>query len=153
MSNEIWTKLEENFGGSSLDIYHLSKEPTSTSNHEEIQTTSTSGHGDNPISPISPTCDMTQDNAMVSDEINCDIENVIYTDNSSSIDHSGVDSLDLNTSCSKFFTHSCVKGPCIPPKIFLIKFCVDMLSFCCDHDQDASISPSCCMANRVGKIK
>ena len=31
-------------------------------------------------------------------------------------------SLDLDTSCNKFFTHSCVKGPCISSKICLIKF-------------------------------
>jgi regulator of replication initiation timing len=28
-----------------------------------------------------------------------------------------------------------------------------MLSSCGDHDQDACISPRCCMANHVGKIK
>jgi hypothetical protein len=102
---------------------------------------------------ISPTCDMTRGNDLVSMEMTCDSGNAIYTDDSSSTVYNGVGCLDLNTSCNKFFTHSCGKGHCIPPRICLIKFCDDMLCSCGDHDQDACSSPSCCMANHVGKIK
>jgi hypothetical protein len=153
-SNEIWTKLEETFGGStSLGIDHLPKELLLTSNNEELQIASTSDCVDDPMPSISPTCDMTGGNDLVSTEMTCDSGNAIYTDDSSSIVYNDVDTLDLNTSCNKFFTHSCVKGSCIPPRICLIKSCDAMLSSCGDHDQDACISPSCDMANHVGKIK
>jgi hypothetical protein len=51
---------------------------------------------------------MTQGNDLVSMEMTCDSGNAIYTDDSSSIVYNGVDSLDSNTSCNKFSTHSCV---------------------------------------------
>jgi hypothetical protein len=55
---------------------------------------------------------------MVSKEIICnDGSRVLCTNNSIFINPNGVESLDLNTSCNKFFTHSCVKGPCISPII------------------------------------
>jgi hypothetical protein len=73
---------------------------------------------------------------MVSEEIIYDDDSlVLCTNDYISINSIGVESLDLNTSCNKFFTHSYVKGPCISRKICLIKFCDDMLVSSCDHDQ------------------
>jgi hypothetical protein len=90
----------------------------------------------------------------VSEEIICDDGSlVICTNDSISINPNGVESLDLNTSCKKFFTHYCVKCPCISPRIWLIKFYDDMLVSSCDHDKNDSISSSCCMAKHVEEIK
>jgi hypothetical protein len=53
MSNAIWTKLEETFGGStSLEIDHLPKELILTSNNEDLQIASTYGCGDDPMPSI-----------------------------------------------------------------------------------------------------
>jgi len=114
-SHEIWTKLEETFGGSiSFEVDFPSEELPSTSNHEELQVASTSSSDDCSMSSTSPTCEMSQGNDMVSGEIFCDDGNIVlYTDDSSFVNSNGVESLDLNTSCNKFFTHSCVEGPCI----------------------------------------
>jgi hypothetical protein len=55
-SHEIWTKLEESFGGSiSLEVENEPKELSSPSHHEELQVASTSGHDDCSISSTSPT--------------------------------------------------------------------------------------------------
>jgi hypothetical protein len=94
MSNEIWTKLEETFDGStSLEIDHLPKELILTSNNEELQIASKSDCGDDPVPSISPTCDMTGGNGLVSTEMTCDSGNAIYTDDSSSTVYNGVDHL------------------------------------------------------------
>jgi hypothetical protein len=46
-SHEIWTKLEESFGGSiSLEVESEPKELSSPSYHEELQVSSTSGRDD-----------------------------------------------------------------------------------------------------------
>ena len=91
---------------------------------------------------------------MVSGEIICDDDEIaLYIDDSYSINSNGLESLDLNTSCNKYFTHSCVRGLCISPRICLIKFCDDMLTSRCGHDQNDSISSSCCMTNHVEEIK
>jgi hypothetical protein len=118
-SHEIWTKLEESFGGFiSLEVESEPKELSSPSHHEELQVASTSGRDDCSISSTSPTCDLSQGNDMVSGEIACDDGSfVLCTNDSTLLNPNGVESLDLNTSCKKFFTHSCVKGPCISPKI------------------------------------
>jgi hypothetical protein len=154
-SHEIWTKLQGSFGGSiSLEDGSEPKELSSPTHHEELQVASTSGRNDCSISSTSPTCDVSHGNDMVSGEIVCDDGSfVLCTDDSTLLNPNGVESLDLNTSCKKFFTHSYVKGPCISPKICLIKFCDDMLVSSCDHDQNSSISSSCCMTNHVEEIK
>jgi hypothetical protein len=70
---------------------------------------------------------LSQSNDMVSGEIICDDSIfVLCTNDYISINPNGVQSLELNTSCKKFFTQSCVKGPCIPPRICLIKFYDDI---------------------------
>jgi hypothetical protein len=67
-SHEIWTKLEESFGGSiSLEVESEPKELSSPSHHKELQVASTSGRDDCSISSTSPTCDMSQGNDMVSE--------------------------------------------------------------------------------------
>jgi hypothetical protein len=55
--------------------------------------------------------------------ISADGSFVLCTNDSTLLNPNGVESLDLNTSCKKFFTH-CV-----------IKFCDDMHVSSCDHDQ------------------
>jgi hypothetical protein len=51
---------------------------------------------------------------MVSGEIVCDDGSfVLCTNYSTLLNPNGVESLDLNTYCNKYFTHSCVKVPCI----------------------------------------
>jgi hypothetical protein len=154
-SHEIWTKLEESFGGSiSLEVESEPKELSSPSHHEELQVASTSGRDDCSSSSTLPTCDLSQGNDMVSEEIICDDGSfVLCTNDSISINPNGVESLDLNTSCKKFFTHSCVKDPCISPRICLIKFCDDMVVSSFDHTQNNSIFSSYCMTNHVEEIK
>jgi hypothetical protein len=154
-SHEIWTKLEESFGGSiSLEVESKPKELSSPSHHEELQVASTFGSADCLNSSTSPTCDLSQGNNMVSEEIICDDSSIVLcTNDSISINPNGVDSLDLNTSYKKLFTHSCVKCPCISPKICLIKFYDDMLVSSCDHAQNDSTSSSCCMTNHIEKNK
>ena len=89
----------------------------------------------------------------MSGEIICDDDIPPYIDDSYSKSANGVESLDLYTSCNKFFTHSCVKGPCTSPRICLINFCDDMLTSHCGHDQNDYVSSSCCMINHVEEIK
>jgi hypothetical protein len=68
MSHEIWTKLEDSFGGSiSLEVESEPKEFASPSHHEELQVASTSVRDDCSISSTSPTCDLSQGNDMVSE--------------------------------------------------------------------------------------
>src|SRR5664279_4435928 len=113
-SHKMWTKLEERYGGStSLEIDYLSKGLSSPSHLEELQVASTAGCEESSIPSTSPKCDLSQGNVAVSGEIICDDDIVLYTDDSYSTNANGVDRLDLNSSCNKFFTHSCVKGPCI----------------------------------------
>jgi hypothetical protein len=154
-SHEIWTKLEESSSGSiSLEVESKPKNLSSPSHHEELEVSSTSGFDDCSISSISPIYDMSQGNNMVSEEILCDDGSlVLCTSDSISINPNGIESLDLNTLCKKFFTHSCVNSPYISPRIYLIKFCDDILVSSCDHDQNDSISSSCCMTNHVEEIK
>jgi hypothetical protein len=141
----------QSFGGSiSLEVQGEPKELSSHSHHKELQVASTSGRDDCSISSTSPTCDLSQGNDIVSEEIICDDGIlVLCTNDSISINPNGVESLDLNTSCKKFFTYSCVKGPCISPRICLINFCDDMPVSSCDHTQNDSITSSCCMTNHV----
>jgi hypothetical protein len=150
LSHEVWTSIKGRFGGSiSLEVDGC-KELSSSPYHEELQVSSISGHDESSIPSTSPTCDMSYGNDMVSGEIICDDSCVVLcTDNSCSIIDNGVKNLDLSPTCKKFFSHSCVNGPCISPQICLIKFCDDMLVSSCDHDQNASISSSCCMTNHV----
>ena len=110
LSHEKWTKIEEIYCGSnSLGDDYLSKELSSSSHYEETQVPSTTGCEDYSMPSTSPICDLSQGNDMVSGEIICDDNDIaLYTDNSSSINYSGVEYLDLDTSCNKFFTHSCV---------------------------------------------
>jgi hypothetical protein len=97
-SHEIWTKLEESFGGSiSLEVESEPNELSSPSHHEELQVASTSGRDDCSISSTSPTCDASQGNDMVSGEIVCDDGSfILCTDDSTLLNSNGVESLDPN---------------------------------------------------------
>jgi hypothetical protein len=80
---------------------------------------------------------------MVSGENVCDDGSfVICTNDSTLLSPNGVESLDLNTSCKTFFTHSCFEGSCISPRICFFNFYDDMLVSSCDHDQNDSIYSS-----------
>jgi hypothetical protein len=138
----------------SLEVESEPKDLSSPSHHEELKVASTSGRDDCSISSTSPIGDMSQGNDMVSGEIVCDDGSfVLCTDDSTLLNPNGVESLDPNTSCKNFFTHSCVKGPCISPRICLINFFDNMLVSSCDHDQNDSISSSCCLTNHVEELK
>jgi hypothetical protein len=59
MSHEIWTKLEESFGGSiSLEVESEPKELSSPSHQEDLQVASTSGRDNCSFSSTSLTCDL-----------------------------------------------------------------------------------------------
>jgi hypothetical protein len=81
-----------------------------------------------------------------------DIKNVnlvIYTNDHPSANASGVDSLDLNTSCNKGDISSCVDSPCMSSRNHLNTMVDDMLDMSCCHDHIAYISSSCLFANNV----
>jgi hypothetical protein len=151
----MWIKHEKEFGvPTSHEGGCTSEELSSPSHHEELQVASISGRDDSSFSSTSPTCDKLQGNDIVSGEIICGDGNVsLYNGESCSINANGVERLDLNTYCNKYFAHTCVKGPCISPRIFLIKFCDDMLVSICGHDQNAYVSSTYCMTNHVEEIK
>ena len=50
---------------------------------------------------------------MVSGEENCNVDIVLNSDDSSSLSHWNVSSLDLNTSSTENALHACVDSPCI----------------------------------------
>ena len=154
-SHEMWTNLEEIFGGSiSHEAGGHSEELSSPSHHEELQVASTSGRDEFSIPSTSPTCDKSQGNGMVSGEIICDDGSVsLYTDDSCSINANGVESLDLNTCWNNGSISSRVSSPCISSRNNLSTSVDDMLDMSCCHDQNASISSSCLMANNVEETK
>jgi hypothetical protein len=62
-SHEIWSKIEESFGGCiSLEIESEPNDLSSPSHHEELQVASTSSRDDCSISFTSPICDLSQGN-------------------------------------------------------------------------------------------
>ena len=116
-AHEMWTKLEEIYGGSNLDeVNHISEvsleEFSTSSYHEELHIASSSVCLDISTSSTSPSYDMSQGNDMVSGNIICDDDVVLNIDDLSCINANFVASLDLNTS-SKNDIHSCVDSPSI----------------------------------------
>ena len=156
-AHEMWTKLEEIYGGSNLDeVNHISEvsleEFSTSSYHEELHIASSSVCLDISTSSTSPSYDMSQGNDMVSGNIICDDDVVLNIDDLSCINANFVASLDLNTS-SKNDIHSCVDSPYISYRDSLNTCCDDMLDSPCCHDIYASISSSCCLTNHVEEIR
>ena len=157
-AHDMWTKLEEIYGGSNLvDVHHLPEElieeVSTSSNHEDLHIASSSVYLDISTSSASPSCGMSQGNDMVSENIICDdCDDVLNIDDLTCIHGSVVDSMDLSIS-SKNDLHSCVDSPCISFGDSLNTFCDDMLDTPCFHDLCASISSSCCLTNHVEETR
>ena len=121
-AHDMWTKLEEIYGGSNLvDIHHLSEklieQVSTSSNHEDLHIASSSVYLDISTSSASPSCGMSQGNDMVSENIICDdCDDVLNIDDLTCIHGSVVDSMDLSIS-SKNDLHSCADSPCISLEI------------------------------------
>jgi hypothetical protein len=90
---------------------------------------------------------------MVSAEENCNVYIVLISDDSSSLSHCNVSSLDFNTSSTKNNLHACVDSPCISYIISLNKSHDDMLALSSFHEQNASISYSSLLSNNVKEIE
>ena len=136
-AHEMWTKLQDKYDVSK--IYEDDCFP-STSGRDEYECSS---------STTSPTCELSQGNDMVSGGGNCngDIEPSI--DDTSSLSHCNVSSLDISTCGTKNTIHACVDSPCISSRNCLNKSCDDMLAMSCCHNTNASISSSLCDANII----
>ena len=156
-AHEMWTKLEEIYGGSNLDeVNHISEESleefSTSSYHEELHIASPSMCSVISNSSTSPSYGLSQGNDMVSGNIICDDDGVLNIDDLSCINANVVASLDLNTS-SKNEIHSCVDSPCISYRDSLNNFCDDMFDTPCCHDLYTSSSSSCCLPNHVEEIR
>jgi hypothetical protein len=137
-AHEFWTKIK--------DKYDVSK------SLEDCCSPSTSSLEEFSSSSNSPTCDLSQGNDMVSGDI---INNnlAIYTNDHPYTNASGVDSMDLNTSCNKGVISSCVDSSCMSSRTHLNTFVDDMRDMSCFHDHNASISSSCLSTNNVEETK
>ena len=138
-AHELWTKLQEKF-----DVSKIVEDDCSPS---------TSGRDEFSSSSTSPMCGKTQGNDMVSGDENCNVDSELTIDDSSSLSHCNVSSLDLNTCSTINALHACVDSPCISCRNCLIKSHDDMLAMSCCHDINASISSSCCVSNNVEETK
>ena len=117
-AHEIWTKLQEKCGVSTIigdDCI------PSTSGRDELSSTS-------------PTCGKTQGNDMVSGDGNCNVDIELTIDDPSSLSHCNVSSLDLNTSSTINDLHACIDSPCISCINCLNKSHDDMLAMSCGHE-------------------
>ena len=146
-AHEMWTKLEEVYGGSNLvEVnclpYESNKEFTTSSYHEELHIASSTACLDIPTSSTSPSHDMYQGNDMVSGNIICDDYVELSIDDLSCINANVVAPMDLSMSKTKSDIHSCVDSPCISCRNHLNKSHDDMLAISCCHDINASISSS-----------
>jgi hypothetical protein len=137
-AHELWTKLQ--------DKYDVSK------SLEDCCSPTTSGLEDLSSSSTSPTCDLSQGNYMVSGDI-INVNLAIYTNDHPSTNASGVDSLDLNTSCNKGVISFCVDSSCMSSRTHLYTIVDDMRDMSHCHDHNASISSSCLPTNIVEENK
>ena len=71
---------------------------------------------------------------MVSGEENCNVDTVLNSDDSSSLSHCNVSSLDLNTSSTENDLHACVDSPYISCINSLHKSHDDMLPMSSCHE-------------------
>ena len=98
-AHEMWTKLKKKYDVSKII--------------EDDCIPSTSGRDEFSSSSTSPTCDLSQGNDMVSGGENCNVDIGLTIDNTSSLSHCNISSLDFNTYSTKNALHACVDSPCI----------------------------------------
>ena len=137
-AHEVWTKLEDIYGGSNLDedgimMKELVHELFTLFDLKESTTTSISDCLHTSASSIS------QGNDMVSEEIYVD-ENVIA-------------SMDTSISSTTHSVNYCADRSCISPKDPSTNVCGDMPASSCPLDQNILFLPSCSMTNHLGEIK
>ncbi|KAE8773534.1 hypothetical protein D1007_54222 [Hordeum vulgare] len=137
-AHEVWTKLEDIYGGSNLDeddimMKELVHELFTLFDHKESTTTSISDCLHTLASSIS------QGNDMVSEEIYVD-ENVIA-------------SMDMSISSTTHSVNYCADRSCISPKDPSTNVYGDMPALPCPLDQNILFLPSCSMTNHLGEIK
>ena len=134
-AHEIWTKLQEKY-----DVSNIIEDDciASTSGRDEFSSSSTLSK-----------CGKTQGNDMVSGDGKCNVGIGLNIDDSSSLLHCIVSSLDLNTCITNNALHASVDSPCISCSSCLTQSHDDMLAMPCCHDKNASISSSCCVSNDV----
>ncbi|KAK1602282.1 hypothetical protein QYE76_008131 [Lolium multiflorum] len=120
-AHEVWTKLRDTYGGS-----------------KTIE--------DDHAPSTSPTCGKTQGNGMVSGDEHCIVDGERSLDDSSSLPHCNVSSLDFNTCSTINDLHASVDSPCISSSHD------DMLLLSCCHNEDTLLSSSIC-ANNVEETK
>ena len=125
-SHELWTKLQDKY-----EVSNIIKDDciASTSGRDEFSSSSTS-----------PKCGKTQGNDMVSGDGNCNVDIELTIDDSSSLSHCNISSLDLNTSTTINDLHACVDSPCISCVNCLNKSHDDMLAMSCCHDKKSFYS-------------
>ena len=140
-AHEMCTKLQDKYDVSKIDEDDGSP---STSGRDEYECS---------FSSTSPKCGKTQGNDMVSGDGNCNVDIGLTIDDSSSLPHCNVSSLDLNTYSTQNALHASVDNPCISCSSCLTKSHDDMLAMPCCHDKNASISSSCCVSNNVEETK
>ena len=133
-AHEMWTKLEEIYGGSNIvEVNCLSDESneefSTSSYHEELHLAYSTVCLDISTSSASPSHDMYQGNDMVSGNIICDDYVELYIDDLSCRNANVVASLDLSMSNTKNDIHSCVDSPCISYRDSLNKFVMICLIF------------------------
>jgi hypothetical protein len=83
-----------------------------TKSLEDCCSPSIAGLEDFSSSSTSPTCDLSQGNDIVSGDI-INVNLAIDTNDHPSTNASGVDSMDLNTSCNKGVISACVDSSCM----------------------------------------
>ncbi|KAE8808886.1 hypothetical protein D1007_14639 [Hordeum vulgare] len=137
-AHEVWTKLEDIYGGSNLDedgimMKELVHELFTLFDLKESTTTSISDCLHTSASSIS------QGNDMVSEEIYVD-ENVIA-------------SMDTSISSTTHSVNYCADWSCISPKDSSTNVCGDMPASSCPLDQNILFLPSCSTTNHLGEIK
>ncbi|KAE8811749.1 hypothetical protein D1007_11549 [Hordeum vulgare] len=88
---------------------------------------------------------------MVSSGDLCNNDSKLIVTDLSSLYYCNNSSLDVNISSTLNVLHACVDSPCISCKNFFTKSHDDMLSISYWHDENVSISSSCC-ANKVEEI-
>ena len=137
-AHEVWTKLEDIYGGSNLDeddimMKELVHELFTLFDLKESTTTSISDCLHTSASSIS------QGNDMVSEEIYVD-ENVIA-------------SMDTRISSTTHSVNYCANRSCISLKDPSTNVCSDMPASSCPLAQNILVLPSCSMTNHLGEIK
>ncbi|KAE8771044.1 hypothetical protein D1007_57108 [Hordeum vulgare] len=157
-AHEVWTKLEDIYGGSNLNednimLKELVHELFTLFYHEEPSITSIFDYLHTSASSTPPTCGVPQGPDMVSEQISCDDDVKLIINELVCVDDNVVSSMDMGISSSTYSVNYCVDSSCISPKDSLTNVCGDMLALPCFHDQNDLVPSSCHMTNHLGDIK